>query len=341
MGHSMGGIVGTALLPSPNISVLITMSTPHTLPPVRFDARIEEIYARNRHILSADETPIVSLCGGARDLLISSESCALPEVEDARSEEVFRRTVFMSALEGAWTGVGHLEMVWCHQVRWRVARAVLELGGAARTVEARTAILDRWLRDGHVLPSWLEARPVESDVGQGTREILPEGMHLVLKNPRGRRTYILPITPANKSGSSARPTTFVLYVSRGAVLGVAPHHALDLRASVQLCVPSSGGDPDVESARCVPLEPTTLRLLPSPRSGQPFPIPEEGSDESEGVVLFGAEIPPGAEGWVGISIDAGEQAGGWVVGGFDTREILISNVGLAGRASFFQTIALN
>ena len=321
MGHSMGGVVGTALLPSPDISALITMSTPHTLPPVRFDARIEDIYARNGRVLREDDTPVVSLCGGARDLLISAESCALPE-GDGRA---FRRTVFTSALEGAWTGVGHLEMVWCHQVRWRVARAALELANAAGA-----DVLDRWLRDGHVMPSWLvEMHPVVVD---GDQETLPEGMQLVLKSPHGRRTYLLPTMLANENG----PTTLVLYVSKGAILGVAPHRALGLRASVQLCVPSSGADSDLESARCVPLEPTTLRLLPSPRNGQPFPIPDEGSDESEGVVLFEAEIPSGTEGWVSVSIDGGEQAGGWVVGGFDNKKVLTRNVGLAGRACFFR-----
>ncbi|KAL4076355.1 PGAP1-like protein-domain-containing protein [Scleroderma citrinum] len=335
MGHSMGGVVGTALLPSPDISAIITMSTPHTLPPVRFDPRIEEIYARNRHILLNDETPFVSLCGGARDLLVSSESCVLPEVDpqlEVDLHPVYRRTVFTSALEGAWTGVGHLEMVWCHQVRWRVARVALELGGAAaRTLRARATILDRWLGDGHVLPLTLgpPQEEAEVDLKRGTYETLAEGMHLALKSPRVRRTYLLPITPVGENESGARRTTFVLYVSGGGVLSVAPHHALDLRASVQFCVPSSGADLDVESVRCVPLEPTTLRLLPSPRARQPFPVPEEGSDESDGVVLFEAEIPSATEGWVGVSVDAGEQAGGWVVGGFDSREILTNNVGLA------------
>ncbi|KAG1782508.1 hypothetical protein EV702DRAFT_386529 [Suillus placidus] len=69
--------------------------------------------------------------------------------------DFLRRTVFTSALEGAWTGVGHREMVWCHQmvrifcgyttrvtvvvyarlVTSLVARAALELGGANSNVD--------------------------------------------------------------------------------------------------------------------------------------------------------------------------------------------------------------
>ncbi|GAW00800.1 PGAP1-domain-containing protein [Lentinula edodes] len=50
MGHSMGGIVATSLLPSKDISSIITMSTPHTLPPARFDQRVDEIYALHKLI---------------------------------------------------------------------------------------------------------------------------------------------------------------------------------------------------------------------------------------------------------------------------------------------------
>ncbi|KAI5993604.1 PGAP1-like protein-domain-containing protein [Pisolithus albus] len=327
MGHSMGGVVGTALLPSPNISALITMSTPHTLPPVRFDSRIEEIYARNARVLREDETPILSLCGGATDTLVSSESCVIPD-SDQLSSGLYRRTVFTSALQGAWTGVGHREMVWCHQVRWRVARAALELGGVGSSHDAAAArerILDRWLRDG------LPVSDEESvELRHGTYETLPEGVHLVVKNPRGQRMYLVPVLP----GAGEVPTTFVLYVSGGAISGIAPHHALDLRVSVQLCVSSTGLEAPVPSvpATCTRLPPTVLKLLPSPLPGRPFPVPNEGSDESEGVVLFEGEIPSNVQGWIGVSINAGENGGGgWVVGGFDRREIIKrDSVGLSG-----------
>jgi len=113
MGHSMGGIVATSLLPSPNVSAFITMSTPHEIPPARFDRRIPAIYEHNKATLTIADTPILSLCGGATDLMVLSESCILPEVA---SMNVYRRTIFSSALEGCWT-VGHQVMVWCYQVR--------------------------------------------------------------------------------------------------------------------------------------------------------------------------------------------------------------------------------
>lgn len=305
MGHSMGGVVGTALLPSKNIKVLITMSTPHTLPPARFDARIEEIYNRNRKALREDETPILSICGGATDMMIPSESCILPG--DTTEVGVYRRSVFTSALEGAWTGVGHREMVWCHQVRWRVARAALELGGT-QTVEERARVLDQWLRDGSLLPPNGDSVR-DLSLEEGEYETLSGDLQLVLNRPLGKRTYLLPIPSAQNEGSSQ---TFVVYVSQGSVLGVSPHHALNLRVSVHVCVEHSTD----ASVLCNSLAPASLKLLPTPIPGKPFPVPDEGTDESEGIVFFEAELPHGVESWVGVTVDAGNDGRGWVVGGF-------------------------
>ncbi|KAJ7126419.1 PGAP1-like protein-domain-containing protein [Mycena crocata] len=312
MGHSMGGIVATSLLPSPNISAIITMSTPHTLPPARFDARIDRIYDRNRRILDADPTPFLSLCGGATDMMIPSESCILPPPHGSvDAPPPFRRTVFSSALEGAWTGVGHREMVWCHQVRWRIARAALELGAAASPL-SRGIILDRWLRDGHALPPILDVG-IPDGLTTGA-ETLPEDTHLELKQPHGARTYLLPI-PAG------RPAKMVLFVSQGSIPPVAPQKPISLTASVFSC------DRTGDGIRCARLTPSVLKLIPSPVPGRPFPIPKEGSDESEGIVLFEADIPAETTSkYVGVRMENG-QGEGWITGGLIVDKPFKSSVG--------------
>ncbi|KAJ7129279.1 PGAP1-like protein-domain-containing protein [Mycena epipterygia] len=306
MGHSMGGIIATSILPSPNISAIITMSTPHTLPPARFDSRIDMLYDRNQHILAADPTPILSLCGGATDMMIPSESCILPRPP---ANAPFRRTVFSSALEGAWTGVGHQEMVWCHQVRWRIARAALELD-AASSPTGRGLILDRWLRDGHALPP-LTGGGLPDGLTTSP-ETLPEDMHLVLKNPHGARTYLLPV-PA------VRPAKLVLLVSQGSIPPVSPQNPLSLTASVFVC--DGAGTSDI---RCDTQRPSVLKLIPSPIPERPFPIPKEGSDESEGIVLFEADIATTSK-WVGVRMENG-QGEGWITGGFVVDEPFTSSV---------------
>ncbi|KAH9948731.1 GPI-inositol-deacylase [Amylocystis lapponica] len=301
LAHSMGGAVATALLPHPNISAIITMSAPHTLPPARLDRRVDALYADNQPALLDDPTPILSLCGGATDLMVPSESCILPPVSGP-----YRRTVFTSALEGSWTGVGHREMVWCHQVRWRVARAALELTAVAGAPPAeRGLVLDTWLRDGHTLPPAVKDAPKTLDLRTaGGLETLPTGLDLVLRDPHAARTYLIPFS----SGSN---TTFVLYV-RGTIIPIAPRTPLPLRASVFLC----------QNDRCSALAPDVLKLVPNPVIGASFPVPDEGSDESEGVVVFEADLAPVPDGaLVAVRIDDADGRG-WIVGGFvDAEEV--------------------
>jgi GPI inositol-deacylase len=307
MGHSMGGIVATSLLPSPNISAIITLSTPHQVPPARFDRRIATIYDHNQAALTTADTPILSLCGGATDLMVPSESCILPA---PTSENVYRRTIFSSALEGCWTGVGHQVMVWCHQVRWRVARVALELGVAFSLIE-RGFILDRWLRDGRSLPAALEY-PLPLDLTQESYVLLPPGP-LILGNLRQpKAVYLLPVPEASS------PMKFVAYVSGGSVLSMAPHYASSLSVSFELCS-SQVGDPYSSSFRpvCEEWHPTTLKLIPSASPEKPFPVPHEGVDESEGIVVFGATLPKrdSKHRWVAIVYSTSEERG-WISGGF-------------------------
>jgi GPI inositol-deacylase len=124
----MGGIVAQLLLDEMDDDVLravYTMSTPSLLSPVRFDRRSDAVYSMAKRSQTGDinsTTPLISICGGSTDSQITSEVCALPE-----RESPLRRTIMTTSLEGAWTGVGHREMVWCHQVRSLVARSALAL----------------------------------------------------------------------------------------------------------------------------------------------------------------------------------------------------------------------
>lgn len=142
MGHSMGGTVAQLLLAELDDSIIravYTMSTPSLLSPVRFDRRAQTIYNTAKRVQSGkinSTTPLISICGGSTDSQITSEVCALPEMEIP-----LRRTIMTTSLEGAWTGVGHREMVWCHQVRALVARSALALAREKTTHESIDTIL--------------------------------------------------------------------------------------------------------------------------------------------------------------------------------------------------------
>lgn len=334
MGHSMGGVVSTALLPNPNISALITMSTPHRLPPARFDRRIAAIYAHARKTLDQVETPILSLCGGATDLLVSSESCILPEAE----RDVYRRSIITTALEGCWTGVGHQVMVWCHQVRWRVARAALELG-AAKTAEEKGAVLDRRLADGHALPAATDVdQEIAVDLETTRHEVIDPERNLMLRAPQGSNIYLFSASLAPSS-----PTKFVLYVSGGTILSVGPRYPLPLTASVHICH-TDVQDESPSKLRCQSLHPDKLKLLPVVRRDKPFPVPrpsnpvdptEGGVDESEGIAFFEVDLSKYPEvrdvrsRRIMVELKGGDGRG-WVIGGYVRDEPIVKDFSVHG-----------
>lgn len=324
MGHSMGGVVATSLLPSPNISAVITMSTPHKIPPARFDRRIADIYEHNKATLTTADTPILSLCGGATDLLVPSESCILPDVTNGN---FYRRTIFSSALEGCWTGVGHQVMVWCHQVRWRVARAALELGAAS--VVERALILDRWFRDGRSIPS-TPGDPARLDLSQESYAVLPSGPFILRNLGNSRAVYLAPVPEAS------HPIRFVAYVSEGSVLSMAPHHPSSLSVAFYLCS-STTNAPHGPSSRpaCEKWHPTTLKLIPNASPERLFPVPHEGVDESEGVVVFEAALPERDDKhrWVAVAYTTNEERG-WIVGDFVQYESILSEFTVHGTLLF-------
>lgn len=129
IGHSMGGIVGRLALNlevEDMIDMIVTMSTPHQFPPVTLDGDFDRIYNE----ISRDVSPIlINICGGAADTQVASDACALPLDTDRGL------TVFTTAIPGAWTGVDHQAMVWCHQVRWAVARLLLQATAVESSLE--------------------------------------------------------------------------------------------------------------------------------------------------------------------------------------------------------------
>lgn len=275
MGHSMGGTVAMSLLPSPHISAVITMSTPHTLPPARFDKRIERIFAASREAGTNDSTPVLSICGGATDLMVPSESCVLPR--SSSSDTGFRKTIFTSGMDGVWSGVDHQSMVWCHQVRWRVARAALEIG-STRSPQEAARVLDSWFRTEASVNISSSSELV--DLKGIAHTYVDEGKVLSLRPPAQETSaYIFSV-------SSADDAEFTLFASGVSVAGVGPQKPSWATVDVLSCTETA----QTLVLECSRVQPTSLRVLGFPRWGRPFPVPNEGVDESEGVIAFRARL---------------------------------------------------
>ncbi|KAG8696279.1 GPI inositol deacylase [Ceratobasidium sp. 394] len=317
LGHSMGGIVALNALEYQKhktmVSAVITMSSPHSLPPARLDREIERVFSTSLDVLwnspslnhsSGYTPPILALCGGATDNMLPMESCTLPPspAHLPSANGLYRRTVFTSGLDGTWTGVGHREMVWCHQVRWRVARAALEL--AVASPGARGALLDRWFA-GIPDQSVSRRRIVPSSAVSIVK--VTEARLTLARLPSGITVYHFPIT-ANRQ-------RLVIMLARGRISGVAPEKAVFSEATVDVC-----NDDRRLGAICKPATTEFVRLVPNPLAHEPFPVPGEGVDESEGVVVWESATIEAQNGYFAVVVKSTGDDGSWLVANLEPTD---------------------
>lgn len=265
IGHSMGGIVATSILPHADISGIITLSTPHALPPARFSVEMDRYYSRmhRNFVLNEINTPIFSICGGATDLMIPSETCVMP---DRQSKN--KKSIFSTSMEGCWTGVGHQVSVWCHQVRWRVARAILESQITGYNDTFR--IMSNWLNDAsHYIDN--HAMAIDSSIAW---EVHSDSKVFVdnLGSSLGQKGHLLPITSSNYAWS--------IMVGGGKVFGVGAINSPLVNLEVFLCNDS------VVGPKCSPMPESSVSLYPEIQPGQGFPRTGEGVDESNAVAFL-------------------------------------------------------
>ncbi|WVQ64185.1 uncharacterized protein L199_002347 [Kwoniella botswanensis] len=153
LAHSMGGIASRLAVTVEDISnsvdAILTMSTPHLTPPLTIEWDMEQIYQTISHPI---RPLLISLCGGISDTQVVSDSCALPSTLLSEDDGF---ATFTTGIPGVWTGVDHQAIVWCHQVRYLIAKALLQMASIQSRIDklsiARSAFLgDYSLRSSHV-----------------------------------------------------------------------------------------------------------------------------------------------------------------------------------------------
>jgi glycosylphosphatidylinositol deacylase len=140
----MGGIVARlAMADLPGlVDVIITMSTPHALPPVTLSRDMDDVYnSLDQQVHNRTSHLLFSICGGTADTQIASDACVIPP-KSISPDNGF--TIFTTGMPGAWTGVEHQTMVWCHQIRSKVARTLLDMTASSHRQD-KLAVARDWL----------------------------------------------------------------------------------------------------------------------------------------------------------------------------------------------------
>ncbi|KKY15939.1 putative gpi inositol-deacylase [Phaeomoniella chlamydospora] len=166
IGHSMGGIVARTVLTTTNyqpnsVNTIITMSAPHTRPPVTFDSDIVHLYSQIntfwRDAYSqkwANNNPLwhvtlVSIAGGGLDTVVPSDYASVTSL----IPETHGFTVFTSGIPDVWTGMDHLSITWCDQLRKVIVKAIFDVIDVKRATQTkpraeRMDVFKRWFLTG-------------------------------------------------------------------------------------------------------------------------------------------------------------------------------------------------
>ncbi|KAI7862596.1 PGAP1-like protein-domain-containing protein [Spinellus fusiger] len=196
LGHSMGGVVARAMITLNNyqpgtINTIITLSTPHLLPPVNFDWKISKIYDAIHDAWSREwrggaattlnhlqDISLISVAGGTLDNIICSDSANVATF--LPSTHGF--TVFSTTVPHVWTGTDHISILSCSQFIKILAKTMLECVDARRAaqtkpLEERMSVMKRAFLSG------LEERKGDgSDIELGDSILydIPEALVLIL-----------------------------------------------------------------------------------------------------------------------------------------------------------------
>ena len=326
MGHSMGGIVATTLLARGEykapIRAVITMSTPALLSPVRFDRRMKDVYTSTRNTqlgrLQSNQAhaPLIAICGGATDPQVGSEACALPF-----NKAPYRRTVYTTSAEGVWTGVDHLAMVWCHQVRSLLARVALELANTPpqNTVTTLHNVLK-------VDATQVKHDPHLVDLTNMKPVYVPIDGRLRISDPSAG-LHLLPVPPPTEELASGTHS-FTLFVLGGNLYN---HRSetFSLSDTFKVTVLSCDAPPSSVTLPLCRALGGEVKLIPNPPRDAPFPA-KEGVPETEGLFVFEASVQASKEKWVGVMVEEGVHRKGWIVAGFDREEPALLPVAKTG-----------
>ncbi|KAF9188961.1 GPI inositol deacylase [Haplosporangium sp. Z 767] len=137
VSHSMGGIVARSVFMMDNyaigsVNTILTVATPHMVPPIALDPEITSIYDRIevfwKQGYQSPHSPLanvslVSIMGGNLDITVNSDAGNIHHIVP----QSHGFSVFTSSIPHAWVGCDHLSILWCNQVIIAIARSIVDL----------------------------------------------------------------------------------------------------------------------------------------------------------------------------------------------------------------------
>lgn len=175
IGHSMGGVIAKGVFSlsnfdSSDISLILTLASPHRKPVIAIDADIVSLYKKIKHSwrfrkkAELRNMPIISIGGGQRDVLVRSDLTP-NDFEHSSNLDIHALT---TSIPGVWLSVDHLAIVWCKQLVLTICRSLFDMGSLLNNeIAIKTDVLENILKfhfiakhSGNSWSSWLP--PVHS-----------------------------------------------------------------------------------------------------------------------------------------------------------------------------------
>lgn len=163
IGHSMGGIVARAIFTLDNfhygsVDTIVTIATPHAVPPVALDYEATHIYDTITSFWTRGysgegavlrNVTLVSIMGGTLDTTVNGDAANIHSI----IPQSHGFTVFTSNIPHAWVGCDHLSILWCNQVASAIGQTLVQVAeahysGRSASVAERMAIFRRRLLTG-------------------------------------------------------------------------------------------------------------------------------------------------------------------------------------------------
>lgn len=158
LAHSMGGIVARVMVTLPNytpdsINTIITLSSPHAAAPLTFDGDILKLYSNtdrfwydgfsnNSQIAHQllKNISLISITGGMLDDVLPADYTTLGFLVPPSNGF----TVFSTGIPQVWTPIDHLAIVWCSQLRHKLALMLLNIADYSQP--SKTYSLDKRMK---------------------------------------------------------------------------------------------------------------------------------------------------------------------------------------------------